>query len=155
TQVKINVDIDDKYKDTQITIQANEWSPEIQRLIDFINQQKPDRLFGVDGEQTVLLDPNEIDFFHVENRKTYAQMKQRHMEVRMKLFEVEESFASIGFMRLSKSVIGNINRIKRIELSFNGNLCVYFQSGNNEYISSKYVSAVKNRLESGGNHHDI
>src|SRR5699024_4358852 len=66
TQVKINVDIDDKYKDTQITIQANEWSPEIQRLIDFINQQKPDRLFGVDGEQTVLLDPNEIDFFHVE-----------------------------------------------------------------------------------------
>src|SRR5690625_6134429 len=77
-------------------------------------------------------------------------MKQRHMEVRMKLFEVEESFASRGFMRFSKSVIGNINRIERFELSFNGNLCVYFQSGNKEYISRKYVSAVKKRLESGG-----
>src|SRR5699024_12515517 len=109
TQVKINVDIDDKYKDTQITIQANEWSPEIQRLIDFINQQKPDRLFGVDGEQTVLLDPNEIDFFHVENRKTYAQMKQRHIDVRMKLFEVVVCLSSSGFILLSKSDIGNIH----------------------------------------------
>src|SRR5699024_1929025 len=137
------------------TIQANEWSPEIQRLIDLINQQKPDRLFGVDGEQTVLLDPYDIDFFHVENTKTYAQMKQRRLEVRMKLIEVEESFASRVFMRFSKSVIGNINRIERLELSYNGNLCVYFQSGNKEYISRKYVSAVKKRLESGGNHHDI
>src|SRR5699024_6564694 len=131
-----------KYKDTQITIQANDCSPVLQRLIYFISQHKPDRLFGADGEQTALLDPYEIDFFHVENRKTYAQMKQRHMEVRMKLFEVEESFASRGFMRFSKSVIGNINRIERFELSFNGNLCVYFQSGNKEYISRKYVSAV-------------
>src|SRR5699024_12184138 len=88
TQVKINVDIDDKYKDTQITIQANECSPEIQRLIDFINQQKPDRLFGVDGEQTVLLDPNEIDFIHVENRITYASMKEKHMQVSMKIVDV-------------------------------------------------------------------
>src|SRR5699024_12340214 len=98
---------------------------------------KKRHVFRVDGEKTVLLDPNEIDFIHVENRKTYAQMKQRHMEVRMKLFEVEESFASRGFMRFSKSVIGNINRIERFELSFNGNLCVYFQSGNKEYISRK------------------
>jgi len=153
--VKINVDIDEKYKDTQITIQSNEWSPEIQRLIDFINQQKPDRLFGVDGEQTVLLDPNEIDFFHVENRKTYAQMKNDKMEIRMKLFEIEENFFDKGFMRFSKSVIGNVNRIRRFELSFNGNLCVYFQSGSKEYISRKYVSAVKKRLETVGNHHDI
>src|SRR5699024_11388751 len=108
----------------------NERTQEIQRFIDLIKQQKPDRLFGVDGEQTVLLDPYEIDLFHVENRKTYAQMKQRRLEVRRKLFEVEESFASRGFMRFSKSVIGNINRIERFELSFNGNLCVYFQSGN-------------------------
>src|SRR5699024_12206065 len=122
---------------------------------EIIKQEKPDSVFGVDGEQTVLLDPNEIDFFHVENRKTYAQMKQRHMEVRMKLFEVEESFASRGLMRFSKSVIGNINRIERFELSFDGNLGVYFHSGNKEYISRKYVSAVKKILDSGGNLHKI
>src|SRR5699024_936142 len=150
-----NGDIDDKYKDTQITIQAYEWYTEKRRLIEFINQQKPNRLFGVDGEQSVLGEPNDIDFIHVENGQTNAQLKQRQMEGRMKLFEVEESFASRGFMRFSKSVIGNINRIERFELSFNGNLCVYFQSGNKEYISRKYVSAVKKRLESGGNHHDI
>lgn len=152
--MKINVDIDEQYKDTQLTIQANEWTPELQRLMDFINQQKPERLFGVDGEQTVLLEPSQVDFFYVEKRKVYAQLDKHRLEIRMKLFEAEEAFANRGFMRFSKSVIGNVNRISRFELSFNGNLCVYFHSGNKEYISRKYVSDIKRRLEIGGEYND-
>lgn len=53
-------------------------------------------------------------------------------------------------MRFSKSVVGNINNIDRFELSFNGNLCVYFHSGNKEYISRKYVSSIKEVLTKGG-----
>src|SRR5699024_453885 len=116
-----------------ITIQANEWCPEIQRLIDFINQQKPDRLFGVDGEQTVLLDPNEIDFFYVENRKTYEQMKQRRLVVRMKIFEVDESLASRG-------VIGNINRIERFELSLTEiYACTFNPETKNIFLENMYL----------------
>src|SRR5699024_11007730 len=99
--------------------------------------------------------PNGIGLFPVENRKNDAQKKQKKKEGPKEVIEGKESFASRRFMHFSKSVIGNINRIERFELSFNGNLCVYFQSGNKEYISRKYVSAVKKRLESGGNHHDI
>jgi len=80
-------------------------------------------------------------------------MNSKQLEIRMKLYEVEEILSSHHFMRFSKSVIGNLNRIQRFELSFNGNLCVYFTSGNKEYISRKYVANIKNRLEMGGTHH--
>ncbi|MEI3606892.1 LytTR family DNA-binding domain-containing protein [Pseudogracilibacillus sp. SE30717A] len=153
--MKIQVDIDDQYEETSITIQTNEWTEELERLLAFIKSETPKRLFGIEGEQTILLDPEKIDFIYSENRKVYAAIDNRHLEIRLKLYEVEEMLSQHHFMRFSKSVIGNIDRITRFELSFNGNLCVYFQSGNKEYITRKYVTKVKNKLMTGGKSDDI
>ncbi|GAB3797464.1 LytTR family DNA-binding domain-containing protein [Virgibacillus kimchii] len=148
--MKINIDIDENYEKTQVTIQAKEWTPELEEVVNVINKKKQQRLFGIDEDQTVLLEPNKIDFIHAEKRKIYAVAKKRSFEIKMKLYEVEDLLTPHGFMRFSKSVIGNLHRIERFEVSFNNNLCVYFQSGNKEYITRKYVSAIKDKLMEGG-----
>jgi DNA-binding LytR/AlgR family response regulator len=148
--MRIQIDINDEYEDTpQIVIQAKEWTEELEQLLRVI-KSKPNRLFGIDGEQTILLDPTTIEYVFTENRKTFAATSDRRLEIKMKLYEVEKLLAADQFMRFSKSVIGNLNQISRFELSFNGNLCVYFRSGNKEYISRKYVAAIKQQLLSGG-----
>lgn len=152
--MKVNIDIDKQYESTSITIQTNEWTDELQALVQQIQAEKPQRIFGIDGEQTILLQPKEIDFFDVENRKVYAALPTRRLEVRMKLYELEEMLQPHYFMRFSKSVLGNINNIERFELSFSGNLCVFFQSGRKEYISRKYVAGIKEMLLMGGNQDD-
>ena len=151
--MKINVEIDDKYETPSITIQTNKWTDELQQLIDYIKAEEPMTFFGIDGDQTVILKPETIDYFFAENRKVYAVQHSKRIEIRLKLFELEKRLANQSFMRFSKSVIGNVNKINRFELSFNGNLCVYFHSGNKEYISRKYVAEVKRRLSMGGNNH--
>ena len=148
--MKVNIEIDEKYKETCITIQTNEWTEELEEIIQVINRRKKERLFGVEEEQTVLLDPNDIDFVYAQKRKVFASCKKRNIEIKKKLYEVEEILVPYGFMRFSKSVIGNLNQIQRFELSFNGNLCVYFHSGNKEYITRKFVAKVKEKLEMGG-----
>lgn len=65
--MKINIDIDDNHEETQITIQAKEWTQELEDIVNVIKRKKQQRLFGVDEEQTVLLEPKEIDFIHAEN----------------------------------------------------------------------------------------
>jgi len=152
--MKVNIDIDDKYEGTSITIQTNEWTDELEHLLTLIKKEKPNRLFGIEEDQTILLHPDEIDFIYSENRKVYAALDNRRLEIRKKLYEVEHMLASHHFMRFSKSVIGNIDRIQRFELSFNGNLCVYFKSGNKEYITRKYVASIKDKLTMGGSFHD-
>ncbi|GIP64020.1 hypothetical protein J32TS6_25750 [Virgibacillus pantothenticus] len=153
--MKVKIDIDDQYEETSIIIQTNEWTDELQQLVALIKKEKPKRLFGVEEEQTVVLDPETIDYIYSEKRKVYAALENgRRLEIKMKLFEVEETLANSHFIRFSKSVIGNVNRIQRFELSFNGNLCVYFSSGNKEYITRKYVTSVKEKLTSGGLRHD-
>ncbi|MGD6817904.1 LytTR family DNA-binding domain-containing protein [Metabacillus sp. 113a] len=67
----------------------------------------------------------------------------------MKLYEVEALLESSQFTRFSKSVIGNLKAIEKFELSFNGNLCVYFYSGRKEYVSRNFVAAVKDKLTGG------
>lgn len=148
--MKINIDIDKNNTETSITIKAKEWTAELKEIISFLNRKQPQRLFGVDNDQTVLLEPEEIDFVYAKNRRIYAALNKQSVEIRMKLYEVEEALATYDFMRFSKSVVGNINRIQRFELSFNGNLCIYFHSGNKEYITRKYVPAIKERLMMGG-----
>lgn len=148
--MKVNIDIDEQYDSTSITIKTNEWTDDLQTLVNQLKREKPQRIFGIDGEQTILLQPNDIDFMYVENRKVYAALGPERLEVRMKLFELEEILKTHHFMRFSKSVLGNINNIRRFELSFSGNLCVYFISGNKEYISRKYVKDIKEKLTMGG-----
>lgn len=150
--VKINIDIDAKHKDTCVTIQANEWSNELKAIVDYLQDKEaaPARLFAVDNEQTILLHPQKIDYIYAANRKIFAAIGDKRFEIRMKLYEAEKTLKHAHFMRFSKSVIGNVLRIAYFELHFNGNLCVYFQSGNKEYVNHKYVKAIKRKLMMGG-----
>lgn len=148
--MKVNIEVDEKYEETSITIRTNKWTEELDHLVKMIQVNEPKRIFGVVDEQTILLKPSEIDYVYAENRKVYAAVGKKRYEIKMKLFEVEEILAAQHFMRFSKSVIGNLNNIARFELSFNGNLCVHFQSGNKEYITRKYVSSIKEKLTLGG-----
>ncbi|TFJ91852.1 LytTR family DNA-binding domain-containing protein [Lentibacillus salicampi] len=152
--MKVNIDIDEKHTEPSITIKASEWSEELEEITAIIKRKNRQRLFGIESDQTVLLDPNQIDYVYAEKRRVFACMSNRHVEIRMKLYEVADVLAPYDFMRFSKSVIGNLNQIERFELSFNGNLCVYFHSGNKEYITRKYVTPIKDRLAMGGKSND-
>lgn len=132
--MKVNIDIDDRHTEPSITIQTNEWTDELEEIVAMIKRQNQKRLFAVESDQTILLDPKTIDFVYAEKRKIFACLRDRNVELKMKLYEIEEILAPYNFMRFSKSVIGNLNLIERFELSFNGNLCVYFHSGNKEFI---------------------
>lgn len=147
--MKVNIEIDDSHEETSITIKAREWTEELEEIISIIKKRKQ-RVFGIENDQTIVLHPDEIDFVFAQNRKVYAAMEDCNIEIKMKLYEVEQVLKGDHFMRFSKSVVGNINNIDRFELSFNGNLCVYFHSGNKEYISRKYVSSIKEVLTKGG-----
>lgn len=134
--MKISIDLNDKHEETTIVIQAKEWSAEVESLIKQLNSTVTKRILGVSEEQSILLDPTEIDFVYAEKRKVFAATtSKQNIEVKMKLYEIEEVLKYQRFTRFSKSVIGNVEHIKRFELAFNGNLLIHFKSGNKEYVN--------------------
>lgn len=103
-----------------IIIQTNEWSEELEEIVSIIKKRQSKRIFGVNEDQTIIFDPQHIDYIYAEKRKVFATMKDRSVEIKMNLYE--------------------------FEVSFNGNLCVHFHSNNKEYITRKYVNPIKERL---------
>lgn len=151
--MKFNIDLNQKYTETSVTIHAKEWSEELDDLVRKLDHQTPKRIVGSEGERTILLSPGEIDYVFSESRKVYASIDSKSIELTMKLYEAEDLLQSHGFTRLSKSVIGNVANITHFELAFNGNLCVYFRSGGKEYVSRKYVQELKRKLILGVDDH--
>ncbi len=148
--LKVKIDLDENHHETTITIHAKEWSKELELLVEKLKEQTTGKLIGTENDKSILLHPNEIDFIYAQDRKVFAAVNKRSIEINMKLYEVEELLETYHFTRFSKSVIGNLQQIDSFELSFNGNLCVFFRSGNKEYVSRKYVMNVKEKLILGG-----
>lgn len=152
--MKVKIDLDDTYDQTVITIQAKELTSDLKEMIDYLKGHKQTRLLGVKEEKTVIVDPSQVDYIYSERRKVYAKVENDDIQLNMKLYEVEADLQHHAFVRFSKSVVGNINRIDHFESSFNGSLCVLFKSGNKEYISRKFVSQVKAILFNEEGHDD-
>lgn len=152
--MKIQIDINENYEETSVTINANAWTDELDRIVQKLKEPHLQKVLGIRGEQSILLSPEEIEFVYAENRKVFAETEHSTVELKLKLYEVESLLGNFNFTRLSKSVIGNITHIQRFELSFNGNLCVHFTSGKKEYVSRKYVPILKKKMILGGDTND-
>ena len=64
-------------------------------------------------------------------------------------YEIEHLPEEKQFLRVSKSVIVNLMKIKAIKPALNGRFIAVLQNGEEVIISRKYVSALKNKLKEG------
>ncbi|MCO0601265.1 LytTR family transcriptional regulator DNA-binding domain-containing protein [Peribacillus butanolivorans] len=145
--MKLFLNIDKAFKETRVTIEGPELDENIQELIDCIYGREQQFLIGKKGEMQHILKPDDIHYFHTENDHIIAVTETDSFILKEKLYELESMLPSKKFIRLSKSVIANLNQLSRFEALFNGTLCVYFKSGKKEYVTRTYVPAIKEALK--------
>ena len=87
------------------------------------------------------------DIYYVDYRQDQAiiHTKSETFYSHYRLYEVE-SFSSL-FVRIHKSIVVNITKIKSFRSTFNGKLEVTLLQGENLEISRSYVNALKQALK--------
>ena len=68
-------------------------------------------------------------------------------EARQKLYELEGILREKYFLRVSKSLIVNLMKVKSIKPALNGRYSAILQGGEEFIISRKYVPQLKNALK--------
>ena len=144
--MKIEIQIDSNIKEDKIVIYAKEITEEIQKIVKNLENEPIDVITGIYDEKIYILKPSEINYFYSENQKILAKTLDKSVQVKLKLYEIEDMFKNKGFIRISNSVIANINKIENIEMSFNGVMCIRFKNGDKEYSSRRYVKKIKESL---------
>lgn len=148
--MKVEIKINPNVEETIVTIETEEISEEVQGLLDKLKSSNKKPITGKKDNKIYILNPQEINYFFSEKQKIYANSDSAIYEISGRLYEIEEQFKDTSFIKISKSVIANVDKIKNLEMSFNGTMCVNFKNGAQEFISRKYVSSMKNYLSMGG-----
>lgn len=94
-----------------------------------------------------VLQPDVIYYFFSDGNYVYCQTKDNKFEVKKKLYELGDEFSHKGFVRVSKSHVINILRVKEIIPWFGGRLLLTFKGIKDEIVvSRRYMGAFKKFL---------
>ena len=98
------------------------------------------------GQDIVLLDFEDIFMIRVEDKQTKVLTENRDYLVKKPLYQIEESLDS-NFVRVSKTTIVNLRKIKRVAPSLRGMMFIELKNGLKDNISRKYLSDFKSALD--------
>lgn len=143
--MKITINIDDKIQETEIQINCNQLTYEIENLIATLRILNQQVLVSKENEN-FLLDVNEISYIEAVDRKTFVYTEADIYESKLKLYEMEEKLCQSGFIRISKSCLVRLKYVKSIRNDIERKLRLTMKNGEQIIVSRQYAEEIKKRL---------
>jgi len=144
--MKIDIKIDTQIDEPYITICVSKLTPTIQAAISLLQQENEQILTGKANNKVHIIEPNSVIVIRTEGKELvlYSDDGNRVI-IRKPLYELEQQLGE-DFIRISKSAIINVRKIRNVETSFNGTMEIELVLGIKEIISRNYKKIFKERL---------
>jgi len=94
------------------------------------------------GNEIHRVSPSDILYIETVDNKTFLYCEKNVYETKQKLYELED-MANPDFLRISKSAIVNLSKVKSLVPSISGRLEAVLFNGERVVISRQYVNALK------------
>ena len=119
-----------------------------QRLISMLLsfQTAKTDLTGYINDRIVRLNYQDVCYFEANENRVFAYCNSEVYEIKYKLYELEELFSPLDFVRCSKSMIVNMEKIDFLSPLFSGKLEANLKNGEKIIISRQYVHNLKSKL---------
>jgi DNA-binding LytR/AlgR family response regulator len=143
--MKITINIDEKTEETEILINCNQLTGDIENIIAtlrIMNQQ----MTVMRDDENYLLDVNNISYIEAVERKTFVYTEDAIYESKLKLYEMEDRLCQSGFFRVSKSCLVHLKFIKSLKNDIDRKLRLTMKNGEQIMVSRQYAEEIKSRL---------
>jgi two-component system response regulator LytT len=95
-------------------------------------------------ESLEMISCQEVFFFDAQGDYVYSQSPLGRLEIKLKLYEIAEKYASFGFIRISKSTVVNILQIREIVPWFGSRILLRFKNCHEtREVSRRYTRSFK------------
>jgi len=143
--MRIEIDVDDKYADTEVIIRTPKITQEIEKMIALmrmINMQ-----IGVrHNDEIYLLDIEKILYIDTVDRKILVYTEDEIYESDLKLYEIEMELVERDFLRVSKQTIVNLRKVKSLRAEFDRKIRLTLQNGEQIIVSRMYSDELRRKL---------
>lgn len=141
--MEVEIKLDSSYTETKVVIYTNNITEEITQLAKKLTGNIAKIIVGYDDNIMTVLEESEIIRVFAENGKVFAVTENGKYMLKLRLYEVEEILDKRYFVRISKSEIINLKRVKNFDLSITGTICVKLSDNSVTYVSRRYVNKIK------------
>lgn len=143
--MKINIQIDKRFTETEITINTAVMSDELERVITGL-RALDFKLTGTKDGQTHILDAGQILYIDTVDKKTFLYTATAVYETNLRLYELEGNLSAGDFFRAGKSSIINFNKIKSLKSDIDGRIIVVMENNERLVVSRQYAEFIKKKL---------
>ena len=142
--MKLELNIDEKVKETLVVVSANKIDKEVKNLKNYI-EYSSEYLIGIVKNKASIIDIDEIIRVYIEDRKTFVVTLKDTYVVKKKLYEVE-NIVTRNFVKISQSEIANIKFIKNLDFSNTGTIVIKYKNSDISYVSRRMIKEFKLKL---------
>ncbi|MBQ7926501.1 MAG: substrate-binding domain-containing protein [Lachnospiraceae bacterium] len=103
-------------------------------------------VFGKKNNLIHKINIGQIFYFEALEKKVYAITKNGAFQVKLRLFEIEKAYAYKRFMRVSKSVVINLDKIESVKLEEDRSGRVFFAPQISARVSRAYLKEFKSQI---------
>jgi DNA-binding LytR/AlgR family response regulator len=144
-KVKITINENEEFTEPEIIINCRKTDEQILRIVAGL-QHADRKVTGTIGEQTFILNPSEILYIDVADRRTFIYTPQQVYETRLTLRELEEMLIEDNFFRAGKSLLINFEHIQSLAPEFSGRLIVTMSNAEKLTVSRQFTVTVRQKL---------
>ncbi|MCR5500497.1 MAG: LytTR family transcriptional regulator DNA-binding domain-containing protein [Acetatifactor sp.] len=118
------------------------------RLVSILRsfETAQDGIVAFQDDKIVRIQYQDIFYFESIDEHIFAYCTTDVYEVKKKLFELEELLSPLDFVRCSKSLVVNMEKIDYLSPLFSGKLEAHLKNGEKLVISRKYVQNLRAKL---------
>lgn len=143
--MKIIVDVQEVYEETEIHVACKEVTPEIEKVVSMIRMLDL-QLTGKKGNEIFIINISDVLYIETVDRITFIYTSTDMYESNLKLYELEEQLEQTDFIRINKSCVINMKQILSLKADLNRRIKVTMSNQEQVIISRQYAKIVKERL---------
>lgn len=147
--MKVGINIDRSVEEVEVLITAQEQSRTVNALYEHIvefDKKSLETLTAYRDDIAKIVNVTDVFRIYTGNQKVYIQTHQGEYAIRYRLYELEAVLDKKQFLRISNSEIVNIKKIRDIDLSIIGRICIRFEDNTQTYVSRRYIPKIKKSL---------
>lgn len=140
--MKVSINIISSELEEEVIFNVHNVQEKVTEAIELLTSSNEviKHLLGRKEEKYYKVNVDEIFYIESIDRKVFIYTKTQTYEISEKLYVLEEQLASIDFIRISKSLLLNINKIHSFYPKLSGNLEALLTNNEKVIISRRYVA---------------
>ncbi|GAA0114916.1 MULTISPECIES: LytTR family DNA-binding domain-containing protein [Clostridium] len=144
--MKITVEHTD-VEENEIILRCKSIDEEMLHILSLLKSRTQKLCVFKEKSELILLSPDSVFYCESVDEKVFVYTKEDVFQTGLNLAEIESSYSDVGFLRISKSIIINLHKIKSLKSYTSGRIEVYLKSNEKVIVSRHYAPILRQKLE--------